>query len=112
MEIKTPCRNDRVSASVPIQVSWTGKRGEHFDGVAKTLTISRNAATIVLPHKLVPTQEITVRCVGTDKFATARVVGLIGQEAGGDIYGVAFIDSNANLWDIEFTPATESENAS
>jgi hypothetical protein len=111
LEIKSPCRNDRVSASIPIQVSWTGRRGEQIDGVAKTLTISRNGATIVLSQKLVPIQEITVRCAGTDKFVTARVVGLVGQEAGGHIYGVTFIDSNVNLWDIELPPATEPENA-
>ena len=111
MEIKSPCRNDRVSASIPIQVSWTGSSGEHFDAVAKTLTIGRNAATIVLPQKLAPIQEITIRCAGTDKFATARVVGLIGQEAGGHIYGVSFLDSNENLWDIELPPAAEPEDA-
>jgi len=79
--------------------------------VANTLTIGRKAATIVLPEKLVPAQEITVRCVGTDKFATARIVGLIGQEARGHLYGLSFIDSDVNLWDIELPPSTENKNA-
>jgi hypothetical protein len=111
LEIQSPSRNERVSASIPIQVSWTGRRGEHFDGAAKTLTIGRNTATIVLPQKLVPNQEITVHCAGTNKFATARVVGLTGQEAGGHIYGLAFIDLTVNLWDVELPPTTEPENA-
>ena len=110
METKSPSRNDFVAASIPIQVSWTERTGEHFYGAAKTLTIGRNTATIVLPQKLAPVQEITVRCAGTDKVATARVVGLTGQEAGGHIYGVAFIDRNVSLWDIEFPP-TEPESA-
>lgn len=110
MEISSPVRTNPVSASIPIQVSWTGASGEHFDGVAKTLRISRHAATIVLAHKLVPTQEITIHSAGADKIATARVVGLIGREPDGHIYGVAFIDSNVNLWNIEFPADTESEN--
>jgi len=59
---------------------------------------------------LVPIQEITIRTASADKKATARVVGLIGQEPHGHIYGVAFIDSNVNLWDVEFPPISESEN--
>ena len=111
MEIKSPCRSDRVPALIPIQVSWTGRRGEHFDEMAKTLTVRRNAATIVLARKLLPNQEITVHCAQTKKFAPARVVGLIGQESAGHIYGVAFIDPDVSLWDIELPPVADSKSA-
>ena len=111
LEIKSPYRNDRVSALIPIQVSWTGRRGENFNEPAQTLTVRRNAATILLGRKLLPHQEITIRCIGTGQSAPARVVGLIRQEAGEHIYGVAFLDPNANLWDMELPSVGEGQNA-
>ena len=111
MEIKSPYQTSRISASIHIQISWIGRRGEHFNEPARTLTIGHDAATIVSPQKLVATQQITIHCPGTDKYAIARVVGLIRQEDRWNIYGLDFIDPDVNLWDIEVPFATEPENA-
>ena len=110
MEIKSPYQTGRISASIHIQISWTGRRGEQFNEPARTLTISHHTASIISPQKLVPTQQITVHCPGTDKRAIARVIGLIGQEDGWNIYGLDFIDPDENLWDVEVPSATEPEN--
>jgi len=95
---------------VPIQVSGTQAGGD-FAEKARTLSISRHGATIVLNQKLDPAQQITIQRVGTDKQANARVVGPIGGQPQGYVYGIAFLDTNVNLWDIEFPALTEPDKA-
>jgi hypothetical protein len=111
LDTKEKRRSDRVSFSVPIHTSWLAPKGQHFAENARTLTVSRYGATIVLPRELAPVQEITIRCVETEKEATARVVGKIRVEPEGHVYGVAFLDPNVNLWNVEFPPLGEDDKA-
>jgi len=101
----------RVSASIPIHVAWTARSGERQAADARTVTISRSGATIVLARKLDSAQEITVRSVEENKETAARVVGLIGGEFEWRIYGVIFTDPSADLWEGRLPPAAESDRS-
>jgi hypothetical protein len=67
------------------------------------MTISRTAATIVLPHKLEPPQEITIkRLEGGADNATARILGVVGGEGEWRIYGVTLVGPPLEIWDQQF----------
>lgn len=106
-----PRRTDRISLSVPIEVVGTGSNGEEFVEEARTLVINRHGATIVLNRKLTSVQKIMIRRAGKNKQAPARIVGQIGGQASGLVYGVAFQDPSVNIWGIEFPSLDEAEKA-
>lgn len=104
---------DRVSLAIPLQVSASESPGQSFKESARTLVINRHGATIVVNRKLQPGQLITIQRVGADKdkSADARVLGQMGGQENGYVYGVVFSDANVNLWNIKFPPLAESEKA-
>jgi hypothetical protein len=104
-------RSDRVSLSVPILVSWTTSPGRNFTKPAQTLVVSRHGATIVVRENLAQVQQITIRCSGTDREASAQVVGRLGQRQDGYLYGLAVQDPTVNLWNIEFPTLAGTEEA-
>jgi len=104
-------RSDRVTVEIPIEVSGSDATGRDFYDNARTLVVSRHGAKILLTRKLVPEQEIAIRCSGTGKEGACRVVGHITEEAEGYTYGVSFLDAEVNPWGIEFPPASEAEKA-
>ncbi|MFB3915531.1 MAG: PilZ domain-containing protein [Terriglobales bacterium] len=73
-----------------------------------TRVISPHGASIVLPQTLVPEQEIRIRIASKHREFVARVVGQIGVESEGNIYGVASLDPQPNLWGICFPPAPDA----
>jgi hypothetical protein len=112
MESDGKRRSDRVVLELPILVSGTDCLGEAFVEQTHTLLLSRHGAKIVLRRKLVPDQEISIRCHETGQESDARIVGQIGgNNDDGFFYGVELLDLNANLWGIEFPTVDESENA-
>lgn len=104
-------RSDRISIAVPIQVKGTDSTGKSFDVKTRTLMIGRYGAMILLAYPLGSGQELTIRCIGTALEARGRVVGQLGAAAEGNFYGVEILDSEVNLWEINFPAATESEMA-
>ncbi len=104
-------RSDRVSLSIPIEVMSTDVSGEYFTEHAKTTVLSCHGATIIVNRKLAPNQEVLIRRPATNKEAECRVVGQIGGQAGAYVYGVELLDSNENLWGIEFPPPPEPGEA-
>ena len=109
MDAEQTRRSDRVSLEVPIQISGTDEAGRVFMDNTIALQLSRHGAKILLGRKLVPDQEITIRCLENSREAETRVVGLIREESEGYSYGVEFLDPEANLWNIEFPPLSESD---
>ncbi len=101
-------RTDRVVIELPIVVSGTDAMGEAFLEQSVTLVLGRHGAKIALSRKLVPDQEINIRCLGTARESDARVVGQIGEGPDGYYYGIELLDSEVELWDIEFPPADET----
>ena len=75
------------------------------------MVISRHGAAIVLKRELAPEQEVLIRRTDNRQEAVFRVVGQIGRQAEGYVYGVALVDSRENFWAIHFPPLAESEQA-
>ncbi len=111
MNVKISGQTVCVSASIPIHVSWTARSGDRQAVEARTVTIARSGATIVLARKLDSAQEITIRKVDGGKEAAARVLGLISEEQEWRIYGVMLTSPAADLWEDQFPPPTESDRS-
>ncbi len=111
MEFEGKRRSDRVILELPIVVSGTDCLGEAFLEQTRTLVLSRDGAKILLTRKLVPDQEVSVRCHETGRESDARVIGQIGGTQGEYHYGIELLDPTANLWGIEFPKLEESEAA-
>jgi hypothetical protein len=102
-------RSDRVAMAISIRVSGLDEAGSKFDVEARTVNLSRHGATIVLKQPLQPHQEVTLRYPRVSKEAVFRVVGRIGGESEGYVYGVAQLDPAADLWGIGFPPMADSK---
>lgn len=111
MELQPRRRSDRVSYETAIRVFGTDVGGKSFIAEGRTLVLSRHGAAIVLKRKLSPQQVITIRRSEIPREADCRVVGQLGRKPEGYVYGVAFLEATANLWDIDFPPPGESEDA-
>jgi len=71
--------------------------------------LSRHGAGIFSTKKLAPQSVLIVRCVETNQEAAARVIDRVAGTPEGFTYGVAFLEPNVNLWDVEFAPQPEAE---
>ncbi|HEX9759738.1 MAG TPA: PilZ domain-containing protein [Candidatus Acidoferrales bacterium] len=104
-------RSDRVALTIPVEVAGEDSAGTYFQESARTLIISRHGATLVMGTKLKPHQDVVLRCPGTQKKGHARLVGSIGGQADGHVYGFALLKADPRFWGIAFPPVEESENA-
>jgi hypothetical protein len=104
-------RSDRISISIPVEIFGADFSGEHFIEQSKTVLISRHGATVIVSRKLGADLELIIRRPGAKKEALVRVVGQIGGQPGGYIYGLALLDQSINLWNIYFPSLAESERA-
>ena len=111
MSLERLRRSDRVSISIPVEVFGADFSGEHFVEQSRTVLVSRHGATVVMSRKLGPDLELILRRPGTKKEALVRVVGQIGGQHDGYIYGLALMDQNVNLWNIYFPALTEGQSA-
>ncbi len=96
---------------LPIAVSGIDCVGESFVEQTRTLMLGRHGAKILMARKMVPEQEINLRCLKTGLEADARIVGQTGGDENSYSYGVELLDPNVDLWDIEFPPAKETQEA-
>lgn len=99
-------RSDRVAIQFPIEVV-----GSDFLDQTHTVLVSRHGGKIVLNRILSADEELSVLCKSTGKEAVARVVGHLGASSEGNYYGIAFLDPEVNIWDIEFPKLGETEMA-
>ncbi|HVN09359.1 MAG TPA: hypothetical protein VMV61_10315, partial [Patescibacteria group bacterium] len=104
-------RSDRISITIPVEIFGADFTGEHFVEKCKTVIVSRHGATIIVSRKLAPDLELILKRLGTPKEALVRVIGQIGGQHEGYVYGVALMDSNINLWNIYFPVLDESQSA-
>lgn len=111
MAAKRLRKSDRVTLTVPIQVSGMDVLGEDFSERARTLVISRTGATIIVNRKLAPVQRIVICNLANNKTTEAQIVGQIGGQANGYIYGIAVANPDFNLWNIGFPALTDSEKS-
>ncbi len=104
-------RSDRIYVELDLQVTGTDGTGRAFMDNTRTLVVAHHGAKIVLNRQLAPEQEVTLRCIKTGLESPARIVGQIGSGEEGHYYGIELLESNVNLWGIDFPPITEAELA-
>ncbi len=104
-------RSDRISISIPVEIFGADFTGEHFVEQCKTVIVSRHGATIIVSRKLAPDLELILKRPGTKKEALVRVVGQIGGQHEGYVYGVALMDNTINIWNIYFPALSDSQSA-
>lgn len=103
-------RSDRISIELPIVVTGSDAMGSGFLEQGITAVIGRHGAKILLRRKLVPHQEINIRCLTTSKESDARIIGQVGGTRDGAFYyGVELLDADTNIWDVEFPAVDEAE---
>jgi hypothetical protein len=99
-------RTDRVTVSIPVEVSGTCPTGALFFDRTVTVAISRFGGSVLLPRKLMPEQDLVLRNLENRRETEVQVVGLAGRDTQGDVYGLRFLGEAGNFWNIEF-PALE-----
>jgi hypothetical protein len=111
MENQKIRRSDRVDLVVNIEIEGFEADGQPFWERTRTLRISKHGASICVSRKLAPNDELALTNLDNNRKADVRVVGKIGELMGEFIYGLAFIRPEEGVWDIEFPPLTEAQNA-
>ena len=89
----------------------TDTNGRVFSEETTTLVLSRHGAGIISRYKLAPDEILTLRRVGFNPEAEARLVGQMGQQGNEYVYGVEFNDPDVNFWQIEFPPPRNSSDS-
>jgi hypothetical protein len=103
-------RTDRVDLTVPVEIIGADSVGLQVFRTGTASVINRNGASVHLDYKLVPDQVVTIRNLANSKECEGRIVGLVGQEGSHFSYGVALLDPDMNLWDIEFPKLPVDQN--
>jgi PilZ domain len=91
-----------LARELQIEVFGADLDGLQFIEQTRTLTITRDGATIPLANKLAPESELIVRNPATNREAAARVVDLALDPVRVHVYGIVFVDPSVNLWQVEF----------
>lgn len=102
-------RSSRIPKAIAILLTGSDIEGKVFSEQTKTVLLSRHGAGIVSRYKLSAEQEVILRRLDTNKETEVRLVGQIGVEDEVYTYGVAFLDSTSNFWDINFPKPSEEE---
>lgn len=100
-------RSGRVSKEIPILLIGSDSDGRVFTEEARTAVLSQHGAGIVSRHRLIPEQELILRCKGENRETVVRVVGEIAHQGERHTYGVAFADEKLDFWKMEFPPPPE-----
>lgn len=98
-----------LTDELQIEVFGTELCGRQFIEQTRTLTITRDGATIPLANKLAPGSELILRNPVTNEEAIARVVDLVRDEIFVRVYAIAFVDSSVNLWQVKFPEAQSAK---
>ncbi len=99
----------RIAKEIAILLVGSDMEGKVFSEQTSTVLLSRHGAGILSQYKLSAEQELILRRLDTDKEAEVRVVGQLGAHGEKYTYGVAFLDSEMDLWGIKFPSLTDSE---
>ncbi|MGB2590047.1 MAG: PilZ domain-containing protein [Candidatus Acidiferrum sp.] len=105
-------RSGRIAKELDIVLLGTDTSGRVFSEETKTVVLSRHGAGIVSRYAFAPDEVLTLRVPGSAREAEIRLVGKIGGESGRYVYGVAFVDSDVNFWQMDFPPPESYEDAS
>jgi len=104
-------RSDRISIELPIEVIGYDADGAQFKENGHTLLISRHGGLIVLRRKLLPEAELTLINTQLKDEAKVCVVGHFKSRPDGEVYGVALLDVQKNLWQVNFPSLDRADDA-
>ncbi len=107
-------QSDRVSFTLELEAIGSDANGQDFVVQAHTILVSRNGAVLLLKAKLAAGQELVLRRKDRSnqlRAARAQVVAEIDKNGDGIMYAISLEDPAINLWDIEFPPLDEAEEA-
>src|SRR6202451_3252561 len=97
-------RSGRVAKEIRILLLGMDVGGTVFSEETQTVTLSRHGAGIISRHKLATDGLLITRFLGGSTETAIRLVGQLGQNALGFVYGVAFGDGEEDFWELKFTP--------
>jgi hypothetical protein len=110
----TQRRSDRVSLTLLLEASGRDVNDQEFKLPARTMQINRTGAVILLERDLRADQRIEIRRLApaeAHRHTQIRIVGQFGLQKEGFVYGVEILDPQSDIWNIEFPPIAESEEA-
>jgi hypothetical protein len=97
-------RSGRVAKEIRILLIGTDTSGRVFAEETQTVTLSRHGAGIISKHKLAADGMLIMRFLGGSSEVSIRLVGELGEDLRGYIYGVAFVDPNLDFWELKLPP--------
>jgi PilZ domain len=97
-------RSGRIAKEIRILLLGMNTNGTVFSEETQTVTLSRHGAGIVSKHKLATDGLLIMRFLGGSTETAIRLVGQLGQDARGFVYGVAFVDEEEDFWELKFPP--------
>lgn len=97
-------RSGRIAKEIRILLLGMDISGAVFSEETRTVTLSRHGAGIISKHKLATDGLLIMRFQGGSAEAAIRLVGQLGQDARGFVYGVAFVDEEEDFWELKFPP--------
>jgi hypothetical protein len=97
-------RSGRVAKDIRIVLIGTDTSGRVFAEETQTVTLSRHGAGVISKHKLATDGMLILRFLGGNSEASIRLVGQMGEDIRGYVYGVAFVDPNLDFWELKFPP--------
>jgi hypothetical protein len=95
---------ERILLTVPIRVTAFGGTEGGFSEETYTVEINRDGARIALKHRVEPGDTLRIANLENLREADFRVVGPCRlEEKGISDWGVACLETDRNLWDIQFS---------
>jgi hypothetical protein len=83
-------RSGRIAKEIRILLLGMDIKGTVFSEETQTVTLSRHGAGIISKHKLATDGLLIMRFLGGSTETAIRLVGQLGQDARGFVYGVAY----------------------
>jgi hypothetical protein len=77
--------------------------------MTQTRLLCRDGAAIESSHRLAPMQQITVRNLTTGVEAPARIIGEVSSRPDSRVYGIALLDPEFKLWNVNFPASDDPE---
>ncbi len=97
-------RSGRIAKEIRILLLGTDTSGRVFSEETRTVTLSRHGAGLISKYKLAPDGILILRFLGGSSEAAIRLVGQLGEDVRGYVYGVAFVDPDLDFWELKFPP--------
>jgi hypothetical protein len=100
-------RSGRIAKQIRILLIGTDTSGRVFAEETQTVTLSRHGAGVISKHDLAADGILILRFLGGNTEVSLRLVGQLGEDVRGYVYGVTFVDPNLDFWELKFPAPPE-----